>query len=326
MMFRCSRGFRSTGKISTAKFKSAMTNDRELITDIREDTIKFAVQQLVSFQPRDDYKELLELAIVFLGSDPPRGIFFMAPGAIHHARWIAKASYALKIYLFRYQFRPTSNETRGVRDICVFIVRLYVRAWCTAPDAIAASYHDLQFLQSLKRYADIHPAISKAAVNKFSGHLWYLNEELIALALFDPAVPPDSKRAMAQAILEDEEGIGINGPKRVKITAETIEQAHLTKFVTKNALNFFRCLDIATGFLDADPNTWDSRDDYKIASSVANGLKVVNDLVERGIALIEEYNSLFTKDKEQKQYLLQIIQDHRSRFPDARKSTLTKID
>ena len=61
-------------------------------------------------------------------------------------------------------------------------------------------------------------------------------------------------------------------------------------------------------------------------SSVANGLKVVNDLAERGIALIEEYNSLFTKDEEQKQYLLQIVQDNRSRFPDARKSTLTKID
>ena len=43
------------------------------------------------------------------------------------------------------------------------------------------------------------------------------------------------------------------------------------------------------------------------------------------MALIEEYNSLFTKDKEQKQYLLQIVQDHGSRFPDATKSTLTKI-
>ena len=79
-------------------------------------------------------------------------------------------------------------------------------------------------------------------------------------------------------------------------------------------------------FSRCDPNTWDSRDDYKIASSVANGLKVVNDLAERGVALIEEYNSLFTEYEEQKQYLLQIVQDHRSRFPDARKSTLTKID
>ena len=65
---------------------------------------------------------------------------------------------------------------------------------------------------------------------------------------------------MVQAIVEDEERIGIKGAKRIKIAAETIEQAYLTKFVTKNTLNFFRGFDIATGFLDADPNTWDSRD------------------------------------------------------------------
>ena len=50
----------------------------------------------------------------------------MALGAIHHPRRIAKALYALKIYLFRDQFRLTSHETRGVRDFCVFVVRLYV--------------------------------------------------------------------------------------------------------------------------------------------------------------------------------------------------------
>ena len=64
------------------------------------------------------------------------------------------------------------------------------------------------------------------------------------------------------------------------------------------------------GFLDGDPSTWDSRDDYMIASSVANGFKIIDDLAERRTALIEEYNSWFTKDEEQKQYLLQVVQDH----------------
>ena len=120
----------------------------------------------------------------------------------------------------------------------VFLLSLYVRAWFTAPDAIAAPYHDLQFLQSLKRYRDIHPAISKPAVNKFTGHIWYLNEEQKVLALFDPAVPPDTERAMLQAIVEDEKGIGIKGPKHIQIADETIKQAYLTKFVSKNTKLF----------------------------------------------------------------------------------------
>lgn len=314
--------------IDRANFKSAMTNDGDLIADIKDDTIEFAIEQLESFQPRDDYRELLELIIIFLGGDPPRGTRFMAPGAIHHARWMAKALYALKIYLFRDQFKLTAYETSGIRDVCVFIVRLYARAWFTAPDAIAAPYNDLRFLQCLKRYEGIHSAISKAAVNKFSGHLWYLSEELIALALFDPAVPADTKRAMVQAIvgLDGVQRSQPKGPKRIKIAIKSIEQASLTQFVTENTLNFFGRLDLPTEFLQADPDTWDCRDDYKAACTITHSLKVVNDLAERGVALIEQYNSLLTKDEEQKQYLLQVVQDHRSRFPDARKSTLTTSD
>ena len=58
-------------KIDRVKFKSAMTNERDLIADVREDTIKFAIQQLDSFQPQNDYKELLEFLIVFHDGDHP---------------------------------------------------------------------------------------------------------------------------------------------------------------------------------------------------------------------------------------------------------------
>jgi len=88
-------------------------------------------------------------------------------------------------------------------------------------------------------------------------------------------------------------------------------------------MNFCWCLDITTYFLQADPDTWNSRDDYKRAFEITRSLKVVNDTAERGVALIEEYNSLLTNDEEQKQYRLQVIQDHRHLFPDAKKSTLT---
>ena len=44
-------------------------------------------------------------------------------------------------------------------------------------------------------------------------------------------------------------------------------------------------------------------------------LKVVNDTAERGIALIQSYNSALTKDETQKQYLLQLVSSHRKQFP-----------
>lgn len=313
--------------IDRASCKSVLATDSALVVDVKDDIIDFAVKHLENYQPRDDYRELLELVIIFLGGSPSRGVHFMAPGAIHNARWMAKAIYALKIYLFREQFQLTASEARGIRDVCVFIVRLYVGSWFTAPDAVSAPRSDLEFLQNLKRYEEIHPGISKAAVKKFSGHLWYLSEELVALAMFDPSVPVDTKRVMAQAIVGAEViATSSSCPKRVKIAPKSIQDATLPQFVSKNTRNFFEALDIDTGFLQADPDTWDSRDDYKAACVITHNLKVVNDSAERGVALIEEYNSLLTNDEEQKQYLLQVVQDHRSRFPDAKKRTLTQSD
>jgi hypothetical protein len=52
---------------------------------------------------RDDYKEFLELSILFLGGDIP-GYFFKQPGAMHHARWMSKVIYSLKMWMFRKQF------------------------------------------------------------------------------------------------------------------------------------------------------------------------------------------------------------------------------
>jgi len=57
-----------------------------------------------------------------------------------------------------------------------------------------------------------------------------------------------------------------------------------------------------------------------------NKLKVVNDATEGGVSLVQSFNSVLTKQKEQKQYLLQVVEKHRRDFPDATKSTLIGDD
>ena len=51
-------------------------------------------------------------------------------------------------------------------------------------------------------------------------------------------------------------------------------------------------------------------------------LRVVNDNAERGVALIEQFNDKITTDEQQKQFLLQVVQDHRNRVPSCKKSFL----
>src|ERR1043165_10289674 len=63
------------------------------------------------YLPREDYKELLTLNLIFLGGIPPLGVRFRVPGAYHHARWMSKIIFIMKIYLFRHQFKLTKHET-----------------------------------------------------------------------------------------------------------------------------------------------------------------------------------------------------------------------
>ena len=81
---------------------------------------------------------------------------------------------------------------------------------------------------------------------------------------------------------------------------------------------------IPTEFLKSDPEEWENMPDYnyQLGLSAVRSMKVANDFAERGVALIQSYNSILTKDENQKQFLLQVVESHRKRFPDARKSTI----
>uniref|UniRef100_A0A2S2QSD7 Uncharacterized protein n=1 Tax=Sipha flava TaxID=143950 RepID=A0A2S2QSD7_9HEMI len=56
-----------------------------------------------------------------------------------------------------------------------------------------------------------------------------------------------------------------------------------------------------------NPSLWKMTTKYKEAKNIISTLKIVNDNAERGVKLMEEFNDKFTKQEEQKQYVLQVI-------------------
>lgn len=173
------------------------------LEETRNDILHFCRATLQNKCYRNDYKELLELSIIFLNGNVDKKLKIHPPGAMHQARWMSRAIYCLKIYIFRNQFPLSSFEKNGIRDICVFIVRFYLKAWfsCTVP--VRAPANDLNFIQCLKLYESEHPKISKAAIKKISNHLWYLSEETAALAFFDETLSNEIKRLMVQSLSND---------------------------------------------------------------------------------------------------------------------------
>ena len=54
--------------------------------------------------------------------------------------------------------------------------------------------------------------------------------------------------------------------------------------------------------------------DYRFARDFAKILEVTNDCAERGVKLFGDVLAM-TKDEKQRQYLLQVVEDHRKNFP-----------
>ena len=64
--------------------------------------------------------------------------------------------------------------------------------------------------------------------------------------------------------------------------------------------------------------------DFQKGLSIVRGLNVTNDAAERDVALIKSFNSSITTDEEQKQFLLQIVEEHRRSLPNSNKSKLVQ--
>ena len=104
--------------IETAKYEPGIAEDdvANLVEDIRQSSINFAIKHLKQGKLRDNYKEFLKLVIVFLGTAPARGVQFMLPRAIYHACWMSKVFYSFKIWMFKAQIKLTIADKRGLRD------------------------------------------------------------------------------------------------------------------------------------------------------------------------------------------------------------------
>lgn len=166
-------------------------NDHE-ITEI----LSFYFEELRKPIVRNDYRELTELSIIFLGGDVDKQLKIRPPGAMHQARWMARAIYALKIFLLRSQLKLTKKDSGGLKEVCVFIVMVYVKPWLQCSSAVKAPFQDLCFLKKLKDYEKVDESISKAAFQKLCQHLYYLTEETVVLSLFDDTVDLDTKMKM----------------------------------------------------------------------------------------------------------------------------------
>ena len=97
----------------------------------------------------------------------------------------------------------------------------------------------------------------------------------------------------------------------------------LEDFVTSRFMLLLNALGVDKGFLAKETKEWKDDAAYQMANERARALSVVNDAAERGISLIQRYDTK-AKSEKQKQYLLQLVHHHRQAHPKKTKTALMK--
>ncbi|KAG0710601.1 hypothetical protein GWK47_022451 [Chionoecetes opilio] len=127
---------------------------------------------------------------------------------------------------------------------------------------------------------------------------------------------------MVRALQEEE---GFDDPPRratVELTSTDLAKKTVVSFVTSVTPSFFEILGLDAGLLAVDPTACLDNPGYTAAAACVKELRTVNDFPERGFALMQ-VNLALTKNEEQRQFLLQVVEEHRRKYPDARKATVT---
>ena len=193
---RFQKEWTSTNKVSYFPATDDLFQD-PVVNRLQQEMLEYLPRALGLQQPRDDYQEFLKLSLFFLGGGR-KVESFRAPGPIHHARWMGKGIYVLKIFLFRSQFHMTTREVSNVTNLALFISLVYIRYWNEAPLAIRAPYNNVEFLARLKAFPFPNQSMARKSISAFSNHLWFLSEHLCALAFFDDRVSSETREQMVR--------------------------------------------------------------------------------------------------------------------------------
>lgn len=272
--------------------------------------------------PRADYAESLRLAIMMLDGWDKGKFSWRQPGAFHKARWLAHILYAPKMLAFGEQMGYEPDFIDKLKVFVTFTSLYYVPYWILAPRGIDAAVHDLEFSKTLFQLcAEVEfTELANAALRTFRRHTWYLCSETVIFSLFSALVSPDEKSTIAKKLL------AVDIPAEFvpgKPQLPTIHQrSELSDFVNENSWFLFHVLDVQCTWLATPPETWEQNDCFVKVQNYLRHMKVVNDSAERGIKLCSEFIQILTKNEDNRQEMLQVVESHRYRVKERTKRAL----
>ncbi|KAG0712911.1 hypothetical protein GWK47_017376 [Chionoecetes opilio] len=270
----------------------------DLVPSWKEASIGAMERGIQSKKVREDYRELCNLSLFYLTGNLRQPI--KKPGAFHHARWMAKAIYVLKIRMFRSHVQMTTREGKGLEEIALFVVLLYSRAWMEAGLATEAAYNDLNLVKDLHHFQEINGAIWKTTLTTFSRHLWYLGADSRGACLFSRRGSAWRRRRRLLKRRGRKRTSTESGSTRLRISSSTPRSPH------SPPAPLFARSPSSTSTSPSFPSLWTSgKQTLRTRRGVHSEEPQRHKRRGRAwVAMISSYNDSLTKDEKTKQDLL----------------------
>lgn len=254
-----------------------------IVNEFFEDAMNIIGIHADEYNFRNDYAELNDLVLKFFGKRTNKP--FRVPGATNNARWMCRAIYALKTYLFRQHLGFDEDLITSLERFCMFIALIYTKFWNQSPNAVDAAVNDLQLMKELDVYRQIDDDIADSALRAIQRHLWYLSDELILLSLFSEKVSNDEKDSMIISLIQAT-GVRTANSIKYKDPIGNIQALELNQFLSPRSFFLFDVLELDTEFLTQIADNWNQNHSYQEAKTIIRDLIiVVNDGAERALQL-----------------------------------------
>nr|XP_047126051.1 uncharacterized protein LOC124807758 [Hydra vulgaris] len=111
------------------------------------------------------------------------------PGPLHHARFMAKGIYFLKMYLNLDNIPSlTDFERKEINDMAFFTAVFYTDWFIRAEIPAIAPYQDMKALWQMMIYSKFNPDQSNPVIESLKRHTWYIDPFIVVMSLADKNV------------------------------------------------------------------------------------------------------------------------------------------
>ena len=280
--------------------------------------------------PRDDYRQLCELNLVWLGGCAAVKDFKMKVlGAHHHARFMMQAIHSLKASMLQNQLDVLSEEEKEQVSRVAEFVGLFHGVWFLSCSlASSAPALQLSSIVEMKQYSQVNPEVAQTVLASMAGHLWPLTEKSVVFALTDESLPDSERQELAKKLFKTQKPIQFKfgRPEFPPIMDESQypdsawqsgETPKLETFIGPESwflLDQLGIKDADTEWLQLSPDVWSLFSGYKMLLSFTKNTTIVNDPAERAVALMSDFRDR-VQDEQQCQDTLIAVAEHRKLFP-----------